>query len=374
MLLSAHHTSRLERILQSSDLRFADLATGTSAGMSAWCSWRRDSGTESGALAVGESAPPAARYLVASLTKPFAATLAVQLAAEGCFWLNEPVRRFLPAFSRGPLRSITLRHLLTHTSGLPDMLPDNELLRARHAQVSEFAEAVATIDPAFQPGTGLSYCSMGFAVLDAVIGSVTGQTFSQLFRDLLFAPLNLQNSWLGLPQSDAPQLLEQTIACELPPGQPADSDWHWNSLYWRTLGAPWGGLITTTSDLGELLALVLRGGSSNDGSQVLSLHVIDLVLSNQTQHSAGLGEQDRLRRPWGYGWRFNWLDHSGCFSDLLPADCCGHWGATGTLMWVDRRSDSWGVVLTNQPWERSQSTIQRLANVLVDGGGMWRDA
>ncbi|MFM7056572.1 MAG: serine hydrolase [Planctomycetota bacterium] len=186
--------------------------------------------------------------------------------------------------------------------------------------------------------------------------------------------LNLQNSWLGLPPTQAPQLLEQTIPCELPPGQQADSSWHWNSLYWRTLGAPWGGLITTTSDLGELLALVLRGGSTPSGTQLLSFHVIESVLSNQTQHSASLGEQDRLRRAWGYGWRFNWLDHSGCFSDLLPADCCGHWGATGTLMWVDRRSGSWGAVLTNQPWERSQPAIQRLANVLVDAGGVWRDA
>ncbi|MFM7056573.1 MAG: serine hydrolase domain-containing protein [Planctomycetota bacterium] len=188
MLLSALHTSRLERILHSSDLQFADLAMGTSAGMSAWCSWRRESAAESGRLDVGESAAPASRYLVASLTKPFAATLAVQLAAEGCFWLNEPVRRFLPAFSRGPLRTITLRHLLTHTSGLPDMLPDNELLRARHAQVPEFAEAVAGVDPEFQPGTGLSYCSMGFAVLDAVIRHVTGQAIRQLFQELLVQP------------------------------------------------------------------------------------------------------------------------------------------------------------------------------------------
>lgn len=374
MFLAEHHTRRIERILRNSELRFADLAIGTSAGLSAWCSWRRTAECESGRLSVGDVAAPPARYLVASLTKPFAATLAVQLAAEGAFWLNEPVRRFLPAFSRGPLRTITLRHLLTHTSGLPDMLPENDQLRSRHAQVPEFADAVSRIDPAFQPGTSLSYCSMGFAVLESVIRSVTGQTFPELFQQLLFQPLQLQNSWLGLPLSDAQELLEQTIACELPASQPADSNWHWNSLYWRTLGAPWGGLITTAADLGELLGLMLRGGSSSEGCQVLSFSVVESVVSNQTQYSAGLGKQDRLRRPWGYGWRFNWLDHSGCFCDLLPADSIGHWGATGTLMWADRRSGSWGVVLTNQPWERSQPTIQRLSNVLVDAGGVWREA
>ncbi|MEY3174450.1 MAG: Esterase EstB [Planctomycetota bacterium] len=374
MLLSEQHTHRIERILQASQLCYADMAIGTATGISSWCSWRRDAGAETGRLLMGELDPPAAHYLVASLTKPFVAVLAVQLAAEGWFWLNEPVRRFLPAFSRGPLRTITLRHLLTHTSGLPDMLPENEHLRARHAGVLEFAEAVSRIDPAFQPGTSLSYCSMGFAVLEAVIRGVVGRSLPQLLDELLVQPLGLRNSWLGLPAAEAPRMLEQTIACELPPSQPADSNWHWNSQYWRTLGAPWGGLISTTGDLGELLGMMLRGGSSVEGAQVLSFGVVEAAVSNQTQYIAGLGEQDRLRRPWGYGWRLNWLDHSGCFSDLLPADSFGHWGATGTVMWADRRSGSWGVVLTNQPWERSQGAIQRLSNVLVDAGGVWREA
>jgi len=373
MDLSEQHIARMKRILGASDVCVADMAIGTTSGLSAWYSWRRIAGERTGSLATGTATPPAARYLVASLTKPFAATIAVQLAAEGCFWLNEPIRRFLPSFSRGPLRTITLRHLLTHTSGLPDMLPENEQLRARHAEVPEFAEAVSRIDPAFQPGTSLSYCSMGFAVLETVIRSVTGQSFPDLFQQLLFQPLGLRDSWLGLPRSDAERLLQHTVPCELPQSQPADSDWHWNSLYWRTLGAPWGGLISTVADLGELLGMLLRGGSSGDGDQVLSFNVVEAAVSNQTQHSAGLGEQDRLRRAWGYGWRLNWLDHSGCFSDLLPADTFGHWGATGTLMWADRRSGNWGVVLTNQPWERSQSAIQRLVNVLVDSSGVWRD-
>jgi CubicO group peptidase (beta-lactamase class C family) len=355
----------LRGVLERSQLSHADLAFGDRSGLLSWWSWRRAGESGEGDLSEGSDSPPSARYLTASLTKPLVALVSVQLAAEGCFWLNEPVRTFFPAFRRGPLRTITLRHLLTHTSGLPDMLPENELLRARHAETLEFAEAVAQVDPAFQPGTGISYCSMGFAVLDVVVRSACGQSLRELLAERVFGPLSLTHSCLGLPRENAAEFLGQTVMCELPASQPADCDWHWNSVYWRTLGAPWGGLISTAAELGEILSLVLRGGRDRAGGEVLSAGAVWSSVSNQTQHSVGLSEQGRGFRGWGYGWRMNWLDHSGCFSDLLPHDAFGHWGATGTLMWADRSTGTWAVVLTNQPWERSQRAIQRLSNILA---------
>lgn len=365
MTISNRTSAFLCGVLEHSQLSHADLAFGDRGGLLSWWSWRRAFESGEGELTVGHDSPPATCYLTASLTKPLVSLAVVQLAAEGYFWLNEPVRTFFPAFRRGPLRTITLRHLLTHTSGLPDMLPENELLRARHAETFEFAEAVAQVDPAFQPGTGISYCSMGFAVLDVVVRSACGQSLRELLAERIFGPLGLTHSCLGLPRANAAELLERTVMCELPAGQPADCDWNWNSVYWRTLGAPWGGLISTAAELGEILSLVLRGGCDRAGDEVLSAGAVWSSVSNQTQHSAGLSDQDRERRGWGYGWRMNWLDHSGCFSDLLPHDAFGHWGATGTLMWADRSTGTWAVVLTNQPYERSQRAIQRLSNVLA---------
>lgn len=308
------------------------------------------------------------RYLIASLTKSVVSLLAVQLAAEGLYYLNEPVRNFLPSFRRGPLRTITLRHLLTHTSGLPDMLPDNDALRERHATISEFAQATAAIDPAFQPGHAVSYCSMGFAVLACVIEHVTAVPVSALLSERLLHPLQMHQSWLGLPDEQADELLPTTVPSILPPAQPAHCNWNWNSRYWRTLGAPWGGMISTVSDLGRLLQCLLRQGVSETGQSVLFPATVRSSSRNQTRHMAGLQETDRLRRPWGLGWRLNWPDHSGCFSDFLPASAWGHWGATGTLMWINPKTERWCVILTNQPFEQSQQVIQRISNVIAAAG------
>jgi CubicO group peptidase (beta-lactamase class C family) len=98
---------------------------------------------------------------------------------------------------------VTLRHLLTHSSGLPDMLPENEVLRARHATVAEFAEGTAKQDPAFQPGCAISYCSMGFAVLACILEKVAEVTVSELLRERLLGPLGMRDSWLGLPEANA---------------------------------------------------------------------------------------------------------------------------------------------------------------------------
>mgnify|MGYP006175992301 CR=1 FL=1 len=88
---------------------------------------------------------------------------------------------------------------------------------------------------------------MGFALLQHVIELTAEQPLPQLLRETLLSPLGMHNSWLGLPAENAPELLAHSLPCELPPGQSPHTDWHWNSLYWRTLGAPWGGMTSTSS-------------------------------------------------------------------------------------------------------------------------------
>lgn len=358
------------RILQDSSIQCADIVEG-SADQTALQLWYRATAGTGVADSPGDnpgSPLSAGRYLIASLTKPIVALLAVELAAAGHFYLNEPVRNFLPWFRRGALRTITLRHLLTHSSGLPDMLPDNEALRARQATVAEFAEGTAKQDPAFQPGCAISYCSMGFAVLACILEKIAGAPVSRLLRERLLMPLGMGDSWLGLPEDQVEALLPTTIRNELPPSQPVDCNWNWNSRYWRTLGAPWGGMISTAADLGKLLQCLLRRGDSEEGQSVLHPATCRISVRNQTRHNSGLPETDRLRRPWGLGWRLNWPDHSGCFSDFLPPTAWGHWGATGTLMWVNPKTSRWCVILTNQPFEQSQQAIQRISNVIAAEG------
>jgi CubicO group peptidase (beta-lactamase class C family) len=351
--------TRVAEIAASADLRAVDITAGNAEGQTFVWDWSGEG---------FRSAAPtgsARRYLIASLTKPIVATLAVQLAADGHLVLNEPVREQVAGFHRGPLRTITPRHLLTHTSGLPDMLADNIALRRQQSPLSEFVRRTAECVPDFPAGTACQYSSMGFAVLAAMIENRLQQPLSQVLRDRLVRPMGMRDTWLGLPEEQASELLPTVLPCELPDWQSDAAEWNWNSRYWRTLGAAWGGMISTASDLGRIATLILNDGRHQDGRRVLSAAVVEAVCRNQSRPQSRLPGVDRHNRPWGFGWRFNWPDHSTCFSDFLPASAIGHWGATGTLMWLDRRSQRWCVILTTQPYERSQPAIQRMSNVIA---------
>ena len=350
-------TRDLTTILAGSSVQFADISAGTAAGRSLHMEY---SATEIGAA--GTQNDSGRRYLIASITKPIVGMLAVQLASAGRLSLNEPVREFVDGFNRGPLRAITFRHLLTHTSGLPDMLLNNNELRARHASLAEFVSETARVTPEFPAGTSCRYSSMGLAVLADVIEKITQTPLPELLQRDLFGPLRMQDSWLGIPSGKFEELQPTLVPCELPIWQQQATDWNWNSRYWRSLGAPWGGMTSTSNDLGRLAVCMLNQGTSPDHQTIIHPLVISSSTQNQTCHMSGLVESDRLHRPWGLGWRFNWPDHATCFSDFVSSEAYGHWGATGTLMWIDPKTQIWCVILTNQPYEVSQTVIQRLSN------------
>jgi CubicO group peptidase (beta-lactamase class C family) len=362
----------LTTILAGSSVQFADISAGTAAGQLLHLKYtatkigaaetQKGSGCPNGVASDNQPENATRRYLIASITKPIVGMLAVQLASEGRFSLNEPVRDFVDGLNRGPLRTITLRHLLTHTSGLPDMLLNNNELRARHASLAEFVSETAQVTPEFPSGTACRYSSMGFAVLAEVIEKIARTPLPELLQTELFEPLGMQNSWLGIPSTEFERLQSTLVPCELPIWQQHARDWNWNSRYWRCLGAPWGGMTSTSNDLGRLAVCMLNHGTSPDRQMLIHPLVISSATQNQTCHMSGLAESDRLHRPWGLGWRFNWPDHATCFSDFVSPDAYGHWGATGTLMWIDPKARIWCVILTNQPYEVSQTVIQRLSN------------
>ncbi len=363
-------------IAAKSSLKFLDIAAGNAGGQKLRVRYTGHDYTGHDAVSSHPNAAPLQaaelkdrRYLIASITKPIVAMAAVQLAAEGSFALNDPVRDLLPGFNRGSLRHMTVRHLLTHTSGLPDMLPQNKEFRMAHAGTQEFVNAIAELNPEFPAGTDCRYSSMGFAVLAAIIESITKSTCADHLLKKVFQPLEMKSSWLGLPSDFAEDLLPTVLPCDLPVWQHAASDWGWNSRYWRTLGAAWGGMTSTVEDLGRLATCLLNDGESQCPGlathNIWNRHVVRSSIANQTQHVTGLAEADRIQRGWGFGWRRNWPDHSATFSDFLSADAIGHWGASGTMLWIDPAMLRWCVLLTTQPYEHSQSVIQRMSNVIA---------
>lgn len=316
-----------------------------------------------GSLAVDRRVPlpESPLYLVASITKPLVATAALILVERGLLSLTDRVVDIIPEFAGQGRYGVDVRHLLTHTSGLPDQLPNNQELRQARAPREAFLQGVYQVPLTFPPGSGSAYQSMGFLLLDEIIARVSGKSCAVFVRDELLRPLRMPESFLGLPE-DSP-LQDRIPEIRVPLNQAGGSQWNWNSWYWRSFGAAWGGFLSTDRDLANFARFWMRGGVTEAGDCLLTPMTILLARTNQLQHYPQLAEADRRSRPWGFGWRLNWPTHTSSFGDLLGERTYGHWGATGTLMWIDPDREIATVILSTAAYDQSRSVLLRLSNL-----------
>lgn len=306
-------------------------------------------------------------FLIASITKPIVVMGAMRLIERGQLSLNDRVADFFPEFGRKGKYGTTIRNLMTHTSGLPDMLPNNVELRKSKATLADFVSETCAITPDFPPGRSVQYQSMGTAVLAAITEQVSGMTCGEFLRQEFFRPLAMNDTRLGAPEDwfTGPQpTIDRIAEIRVPEEQATETDWNWNSRYWRQLGAPWGGLLTTPLDLGQFAQLMLNRGRAGD-QQILSAATIDASTENQLASMKDVPDEDRRFRPWGLGWRLQWPGHTNTFGDLVSARTFGHWGATGTLLWIDPEREAFALILSTQPLDPRGAPFQRLSNAIV---------
>jgi CubicO group peptidase (beta-lactamase class C family) len=268
-------------------------------------------------------------FLLASITKPMTAAAVMSLVDKRHLRLENPVARFIPEFKGGGRDRITVRHLLTHTSGLPDMLPENEALRARHAPLSEFVAGTCKVPLLFEPGAKVSYQSMGILLASEIARRITGRPFADFMRSAVYTPLGMKDTSLDL----GGRKIADTAQCEVS----GNDDWNWNSPYWRNLGVPWGGAHSTVSDVARFLEFFWKP----DGRMMSK----ELAASMVTVQTAGLNQ------AWGYGFRLD-----GHPKACSPATF-GHSGSTGTLSWADPKRRLSFVLLTTKPADQSRKTI-----------------
>ena len=305
----------------------------------------------------GASTSPDDIFLLASISKPISAAAVMTLYDRGTLRLDDLAQKFIPELKEGSKSRITLRHLLTHVSGLPDQLPQNQTLRQRHAGLAEFVAAAIDTPLLFEPGSQYSYSSMGILLAAEVAQRITGQDFRSFTHERVFRPLAMQRSAMGL----APFKLEGTMRCQVDraapesgAGDPAARDWDWNSLYWRQLGAPWGGAHASARDVARFLAEFLQ-----PTGQLLKVETTRLMLRNH--NPAGL-------RPRGLGFALG----PQATSPACSQETFGHGGATGTLAWADPATQTVCVVLTTLPSQAAnphprQLSSDRVAEAVAQG-------
>jgi CubicO group peptidase (beta-lactamase class C family) len=275
-----------------------------------------------------------AMFLLGSISKPINVTAVMTLFDQGKFRLEDPVKKFLPAFTGDGRDAVTVRHLLTHTSGLPDQLDNNAELRKKHASLTEFEEAVVRTRLDFTPGTRYQYSSMGILLAARMAELITGSDILTLVDRTVFQPLGMKHSAQGLGRFR----LEDMVPCqadgaapESGAGDPKAKEWDWNSPYWRKLGAPWGGTHASAPDLAAFLGefLAARG-------KVVKPETARRMVENHNPE--GL-------TPRGLGFAVG----KGAGSAGCSAKTFGHTGSTGTLCWADPATETICVVLTSLP-------------------------
>jgi CubicO group peptidase (beta-lactamase class C family) len=282
----------------------------------------------------GKAASDDAMFLLGSISKPINVTAVMTLFDRGKFQLDDRVRKFLPTFTGDGSDEVTIRHLLTHVSGLPDQLSNNNELRKKHAPLTEFAEKALRTKLDFAPGARYQYSSMGILLAARIAEVISGTDIRTLVDRTVFQPLSMKHSAQGLGRFR----LEEMVACQMQgaapesgSGDPQAKEWDWNSPYWRKLGAPWGGTHASAPDIARFL-----GEFMGARGKVIKPETARLMIENRnpagfTPRGLGFGVGKQSGSP-------------GCSERTF-----GHTGSTGTLCWADPASETICVVLTSLP-------------------------
>jgi dipeptidyl aminopeptidase/acylaminoacyl peptidase len=247
----------------------------------------------------GVPVTPETLFQIGSVTKTLTATAVLRLVDDGRLDLDKPVVTYLPELTLADpavTQQLTLRHLLTHTSGIDgDIFTDTgrgDDCLARY--VAGLAEA-----PLVQPlGAGFSYSNAGYAIVGRGIEVVTGKVWDEAMRELLFGPLGMDHV-ATLPEQ---ALLHRTAVGHVhQPGEPPRRTAVWSLP--RALASFGGTPCTTAGDLLTFARMHLAGGVAPDGARVLSAESVAAMQSEQVR----LPGADPIGDSWGLGWsRLTW--------------------------------------------------------------------
>lgn len=234
-------------------------------------------------------------FLLASISKPVTYMAAMKLVERGQLNLADPVMRYIPEFAAHHKEDTLVLHLFTHTSGMPDMLPDNAELRRRQAPLKRFIERAIGAMPLFPPGTDYSYQSMGTLVVAELVQRLSGMTISEFIKQEILDPLKMKSTGLGSRGFDRARL----VRVEIPEYQ-VGSNFGWNSRYWQGLGVPWGGMFSAPEDFAVICQMLLGGGQVGD-VRILSPGTVEMMTTNRHIDQPDLPEPIRRSKPWGLG-------------------------------------------------------------------------
>ena len=287
---------------------------------------------------------------MASLTKVIVTTTAImQLIENGQLDLDAPVAQYWPAFANNGKENVTVRELLTHTSGFQAILPawkapqdKKQLYTAGLAQV----EKIGLSNP---PGKVFTYSDINFVTLGYLVELISGERLAEYAQAHIFKPLGMTSATF-LPPAEERDLIAPTYS-------PDDAQARWGQVNDPTTSRMGGvngmaGLFANAQDLGIFLQCLLDGGHISGRKYLLG----PLTVLKMTTAQTPLGMLE-IR---GLGW-----DIDSSFSNrgvLLPVGSYGHTGWTGTAVWADPFTQTWIVILAS----RTHPTLPKINQLITD--------
>lgn len=271
-------------------------------------------------------------FWIASMTKPITAAAVLMLEDEGKLSVDDPVAKYLPELGHlktagGKPAKLTLRHLLTHTSGMPEATHDESRAAVK---LADLIPHYAKKSLQFEPGTKWQYCQSGINSLGRIVEVVSGESFPDFLQKRLFDPLGMKDTTFYPTQEQIGRLaksykatggaLEETKIFILDGHEPTSR---------QRYPAANGGLFSTAKDYGRFCQMLLCQGTL-DGRQYLKPETVRRMATLQTG-DLKTGFTD------GNGWGL------GCcvvrqpqgVTAMLSPGTFGHGGAYGTQAWID---------------------------------------
>jgi CubicO group peptidase (beta-lactamase class C family) len=304
-------------------------------------------------------------FRIYSMTKPVTAVAMMILYDEGRWKPDDPIAKFLPAFkdvsvfaglddagramTAKPDHAPTMRELMTHTAGLSygaSQLPCDEPFKTAKIwsapTLGEFAERVARIPLAYQPGTQWLY-SLSMDIQGAIVEALSGESFADFLRTRIFEPLKMAETGFFVSEENVKRLAtlyhasdkRGLVALEKPPMLG-------DNLSPPRIPSGGGGLVSTLDDYARFAQMLLDRGTL-DGARVLSPEAVALMSTNHLPGwmlEAGFGIGAMQIRP-GFGYGFNGAVFTDPDKAGLPVGRGTYeWdGAAGTWFWVDWEND-----------------------------------
>ncbi|WP_183041116.1 serine hydrolase domain-containing protein [Salipaludibacillus neizhouensis] len=291
-------------------------------------------------------------YDMASITKIFTSIASLQLLEKGLIELDEPVTSYIPELNDD---SITVRHLLTHTSGLPPWLPIYT-----YETIEERIQTVYEAETVNEPGTTYGYSDLNLIVLGKIVETVSGESLDEYIFNSITDPLGMNDTMFN-PSSD----IQSRIAATEP--QPyLDRGMVWGSVHDENAFSLDGvaghaGIFSTAKDIAILSQTILNGGKYEQ-TRILKTDTVSEMLTNQITNESSLAQ--------GLGWH---LDRSWFMGAMSSPVTAGHTGFTGTSFVIDPEREAIVILLTNRvhptrtagsinPWR--QEVVDKVVNAI----------